>query len=746
MTDKKELKLYIDNGQVIDWATSKPIAASELHGMSKTFDLRVIGGDGADSQLATGIAIPTYRKSSWDYLNKSVKDFDDTNADIRDILKACELMYRFETVVGTVIDIFADFAITDFEITGVDKKAKALLDSLKLNINQDNFDSKYIMCMPQGLYYMAQEIISEWFIKGNVFPYIQWNKVKVEGLEGNYTIPSNMVLIDPQRVNIGNYKNKIGGRIIRVNEINSQNSAEIIDDGMRSSNNILEYNNILDGAKPMDHRDIYHIKRKSNSYRLWGNPYLSRVMTAVKAKRKLRALEDATIDGMINYLIIFKVGSPDKDSPFHKPQQSRLTAFSNLLKYPQASNMIVWPHDIETIVVGPEGKVLEFKEKYKEVDTDILRGLGAPMILIDGTGSATTSWPAIMAVAERLEKARYAVGSYFERLCRQTLKKNNMLEGNNPKIEWFKSNLRDDKSLKTLVLAFYDRGLLPIETALKESGYNYEDLTEKMKEEDRLNLDDLFKRRDVPFSPVSTSENPKRDGDQGRPTDNTNTTNTEVASRWTESIRDKMFADMAIYLKNACDDIVAKKMTNDAIDLTLYGAFIRMSEISAITTKVHYESMAGQINIGDIFYPMLTGWREKYLEKIKSFMQDELHKHLSRNKTAIKDVYIVDGILLEATKKIKLFTKEMMRNTDLAKELHDANKAGYLGAYIRTPEDTDCESCKTINGNWYQLENIFEMMPLHPHQRFKLDYTKSIPMGNKQDPVQVKVNNKSKVL
>lgn len=481
-----------------------------------------------EEQLATGIAIPTYRKRSWDYLN-GIKDFDELDEnDIYKYIEVSDKLYRFEPIIGTALDLFVDFAITDIELDTENEELKNIFNYLHTNINSPVYSNTFTFAYPSGLVPLMHEIGLEWFISGNVFPFSDWERTVVNGKE--YKLPVRIVNLNPRSIKIARNDSILGAETISynpgviykskkkgttTNNINNSSSG-----GVDTLSNILNQNK----ETPLDNKYVYHIKRRASSFKLWGIPFLTKVFSSIKTKRKLRYLDDSTIDGLVNYLVIFKVGSPDKDSPYHKVTPSRVAAFKALIENPQSSNMLVWPHDIDVLTVGPEGKVLDFADKYKTVDSDIIKSLGVPVSLLDGSGgNVNLAWVSVLALVERLETLRSNIENYVYYIIKQIAKANE-IKYDQLSIKWKPTNLRDEKTIKTLLLAFYDRGLLPKGTTLFQGGYNPENILEEKKKEFEDGIDKYFERPDIPFSPSpSNTTNIKRFGSDGRPVDTVNT-------------------------------------------------------------------------------------------------------------------------------------------------------------------------------------------------------------------------------
>jgi len=696
-----------DDGKLINTATGEPIDPSSV---IKTADIYITEASATSlNEMATGIAIPTYRTKSWDYL-KEVNDFKDVlESDIYKHIDVCNKLYRFEPIIGTSIDLFVDFSINSFKIVSDNEELNKIIEYLIENVNKFPSQSGYLFAYPSGLKALAKEIASEWFISGNVFPYTTWSSSKIDSR--SYKLPNKIINLNPLSIKIDRAKEFLGAVKLTYSETGYYADSS----GSRNNGTTINFNNeakytsnfntniVLNAnsERPLDHTKVYYITRKYSGFRLWGLPYLQKVFSAVMAKRKLRYLDDATIDGLVNYIIVFKVGSPDKDSPYHKVSANRLAALKNLLSNPQASNMIVWPHDIDVMTVGPDGKVLEFKERYDTVNKDIVMSLGVPSALLDGSGgNVNMTWVSILALVERLEEVRDAVGNYFTYLVGQVAKENK-LEFNTLKIKWGPSNLRDEKTIKTLLLAFYDRGLLPIETTLFHGNYDSDEMFQLMKDEKKKGIDKYFQRRDVPFSPINKG-NLTRVGDQGRPVDNTKV-NTKVNTSTTASIIIGKYKENILNEINTLyEDIKTIRKVDTKVEDKILGHFLRIKQISDIFLDMELKDYSlGNINENHLkeFYD----WKLGYLDKIRESVKSNLDENLSYIRKENVANFVVAGVFANCKKELEEFCDNTLYAVSLMELFNENISLGAKTFYILN------------NGDIleHDIKNIFNKLPFN---------------------------------
>lgn len=663
------------------------------------------------SNLATGIALPTYFKKSWDYL-KDVQDFKDVpDSDVYKQIDVCNKLYRFEPVIGTAIDLFVDFAISNVSIKTDNEELNKLINYLYDNLNKFPTNSDYIFAYPTGLKALIKEITSEWFISGNVFPLNEYFKRDIDGK--SYLLPLKTINLNPLAVKIEREPSRLGA--VKITYSNTGYYATTSDSNGTSininntnpsytSNDLMSMINKNSETK-LDHNYIYHIKRKYSGFKLWGIPYLTRTFTAVKAKRKLRYLDDATVDGLVNFLIIFKIGSDDPNSPYHKVSGSRLAAFEALIKNPQASNMIVWPHDIEIITAGPDGKVLDFKQRYEVVDRDIIRSLGAPPVLMDGTGGSSVSWLPILSLVERLEDVREATADYIRHFI-SVMAEKNKLEYNEIKIKWSPSNLRDEKTIKTLLLAFYDRGLLPIETTLEQANYDYKDALELKKKEKTEKVNQYFERPDIPFSPnkQQPNKNFNRQGDTGRPVDVTKTTNANniVIGTFIENVIKEF--------NNIYEDIKDVRKIDNKIEDKILAGFVRIKNISDVYINMEKATLKTQF---DKYQSSFDKWRFGYLDNIMNNLKSDLVNGLAYQRKEAVANFITAGVFSVSKDKLESYCKSIYNIFNLIDLFNTNINNNILYAYMMFQ---DKEAIKI------ELVDIFNRLPFENLETLKFKF------------------------
>lgn len=448
--------------------------------------------------IAIGVAVPKNHPASISYLSE-ISDFNDPSQDIYKQIELCRKLYTWEGIIGTVLDMYVDLSYGTMKVDGIkgNKKAQKLVEHLFRNVNKSGNN------VVTGLEYLLRSIALEFYICGNVFIYSKWSNVVIEELKGKYKLPMNITTLDPMIIDIPRESVQFGNKVIQIlrDRVFSDKFAtrEQKEKMMKHMPTKIRNRFGKDYAIELDPYYTYHIKRKGSMYGGWGIPYLTRSFSAIASKYRLRTLDNATIDGLINSITIFKIG--DKELP-ETWSQSRLMAFSRLIRNPAASMLFVWTWDIDVLHIGPSGDILNFSDRYKDADSDILYSLGAPAALMTGQGErAGDVWASILFLMERLEEERHHAKAFVEDMILKVFEQNN-ITGLIPTIRLIKPKVNKDE-IRNIVLGYYDRGLISKETADEEAGYDIVSETEKRTEEAK-EMDKVMVQPSLPY----TTNNP----------------------------------------------------------------------------------------------------------------------------------------------------------------------------------------------------------------------------------------------
>jgi hypothetical protein len=215
---------------------------------------------------------------------------------------------------------------------------------------------------------------------------------------------------------------------------------------------------------------MLHYKRDCS--RLWADPIIMPIMNDLRYKQVLRRLDISVAESIINPITIFKLGNT-KDG--FAPTQQQFTNLATLLKTPVATKTLVWSDLISVEQHIVDAKEVFTTEKYKEVDSDILAGLGVSQVLISGGagGGANSFGNAFLSVRtllERLEDGRQEFMKFLNVELDYVRKA--MGWKSSPIVTWDQMNLRDEAAEKRVIIELVDRKIISAESALDALGYD----------------------------------------------------------------------------------------------------------------------------------------------------------------------------------------------------------------------------------------------------------------------------------
>ena len=339
---------------------------------------------------------------------------------IKDKILQCRKAYENIGLIGNVIDIMTDFALEGFQITHQIPSAERLfnrwaekvdlystVEEILRGIFRDSnvpiitFDGKIQQSDIANLKNVLNRATGELFVDDTIatgeVPY-KFSIIDIQSLEaistdlfGNeqYSYTFDKTIID---------------NTLKSNSETTKNLLSVLQNGLSKEdwNSFKKY-----GVYPLDSYNMDILYYKKDSFSDWANPMLWRIIDDLKFKKTLRNMDISVAESITNSITIFKLGDSANGMV---PSATRLTKFANMLKNPSKAKQIVWD-DLVAIETDDKqvGKILG-EAKYKQVNNDILAGLGISEVLIGGEGgNYSNSFLSCRTLLERLETGREKV-------------------------------------------------------------------------------------------------------------------------------------------------------------------------------------------------------------------------------------------------------------------------------------------------------------------------------------------------
>lgn len=432
-------------------------------------------------------------------------------------------LYLYGGICSSALDLLITMANTNMMVVSDSPELNAIMENIQTFVNIMNDR------MLPGYKILNEHILSDYNVNGNSFPYIRWEYRKINNKE--YFVPSTITPLNPLGIQIQESKNGLSEFIYYQN---NYGNGEVSVNEKASGNQLLKKINMK------------RIARRGKSYFWWGIPYLTKSFEAIYRKSKIIKLDQAITDGIIGLITVFSL-SNQKDGTYAK--KADVEKFSQLLSAKDSSGplYIVWPGHVKTDIVGPDGQILKFDERYATVDRDIASSLAIPMFLLNGEskGSNSGSEISIKPLMETLRDSQMNIGQWWVWLAFNIAMQNNIKV---TKIEalWSNPNIEDVKGLITVVDNMRDRGLLSNTSANLKMGCSATIEEYLMREEaERKESDPKYvfgTPQDVPFQgQIGGNTKAGGDGRPSTPVEDSKKTVKKIKDAAKASMQDKIF-------------------------------------------------------------------------------------------------------------------------------------------------------------------------------------------------------------
>lgn len=241
-----------------------------------------------------------------------------------------------------------------------------------------------------------------------------------------------------------------------------------------------------------------HYKFRGQDYQRYSDPILCDCFDWIQRKKKLMEADMSVIDGIINMIYLFTVGTDE-----HPCEDSdELTALNSKLQSPSRTCSLVWNHRLKVEVISPDADALLDIDKYQICNDNIREGLGFEFKNTTQRGRRDID-KMVKIFCEVVLSDRADIIAHFERNLYERIAEENSL----PIAASIKPNrigLATDDLLKAFVGLFYDRGLPSRRTTMEIMGLDYEEEKELKKAEKSDEKDGVWDIPPLPFSRPQT--------------------------------------------------------------------------------------------------------------------------------------------------------------------------------------------------------------------------------------------------
>ena len=673
--------------------------------------------------LATGSVVPG--RSVGNTINDSlaIKQFTNIPDEFHDIIPIMRKYYENDGLFGTVIDILVQFTI-DGAIQNITKDKSA----------QEFFDA---IVETSNLKVATRWAVLDYYLNSNVFPYRTNTKQFKKSRIGKKVPLYEWTILNPDFVRVS------GSLLFNRNVISISPSDELIElikDANKKDIPQFMPASMVRAIKngddiELDPDNVFHIARNKQPYQRYAPVALKRVIKPLQVKEKYMQMDLSTANGIINQIVIFKLGS-DK---FPVLSDEPLKRFHKLLETPSKAYQLVWNHALEVDYIRSDPQALD-PAKYGPVNRELMFGFATPTSLIGGeTGSYGKDYIAVKGLVERLRWAREDLEAWIEREFRLIAEENNLKTWAKPKLG--SVNLEEERTFRQVLVNLFDHGVLSAETLLSESGFEFLTEVEKLKIEKKIKEQEGILLPQSPYQqpksqpgrPDDTQEDVPRDRRDPAPKPNgANASKISLGAQDSpfEEASENMYLNQLLLLyKNTREATLAglKKDDLEAIALALISFRGEMESIGTKSIKEMYDFQYS-VDMGldennkeyNRWLNQLVSWNTKYVDKL--FHDLRLKIDESIEKGGDNSEFFVDMVFEKELYRLQMFAREGIRKAKLFGSVASHLNLGYEYGRWVTSFRNSCPTCVERHNQVFPLDEIFQLLPAHNRCECEIEF------------------------
>ena len=507
---------------------------------STTSDIQWMVGE--DGFIHIAGVIPDNLRTGYDYLQQA-EEYDSVDrATRKQVINLSRKAVKYEGAVNTSIEALVEIpALGGWFIYCENEELNILLsywaknfgvigDESAIETGEDNVQRS------GGIELFALNMLWTLYRDGDTVITEQWDNVRVaEAGNKRRNLPVGYIEHDVAACEIPEAFYKMGKELIlcepdpKVQELlegggETELDKKLIDQIPDSVKEAYKQLDKYDGKLLLPPEFTTHFSRKADNRSPWGIPYVVKAFPALSYKHRLRDLDNATIEGMIQRIWIVKVGIDDANSPLHIPDNDRVMLAIGMFKQLQTQNFAVWGGpDLETEEFGSsENNVLSLTDRYKSADDDIRVALGVPKILTSGEGSGSSKdFSVYIKVLSQMERYHIMLKNWIDHKLRQIAIENGYKD-QFPQFFWMMLKTQDREKAKNLFTKLWEDNLIGRRMSLNYLGLPSRMIIRDQQREKEEGLKDTIDPNPIPFTgPKDRQDVPDGDGDspESKPSD-----------------------------------------------------------------------------------------------------------------------------------------------------------------------------------------------------------------------------------
>ncbi|MHA1949604.1 MAG: hypothetical protein ACW99G_07970 [Candidatus Thorarchaeota archaeon] len=437
------------------------------------------------------------------------------------LVNACRFFYRYDSLVATVINKITEIGINKIEY-----------DKASLNENEKKVMDNLVPRLMQ----FAEQLSMEYLISGLVVPEIKYAAVTKKELDEwkikryeTLTLPVYMWLRDPTTIKINDalgmeepsYFYKIPEDLVYFIKTEGKYKDGTKDEELYKEI-VARYPEFVEAVRNNEKYILLEndliFRRKVVTDSPYPTPYLTPALEPLKHKRNLRRMDYSIASRVISAIQLFRLGNDD--FPVTEDQEEIFDDLKQQMYWRYSQNddierifQLFANHTLEIDWVLPPVEALLDETKYREVNDDIIFGLGFPRILITGetsrSGTSNAEY-ATMSPVRTMDKIRDKVLYVLNDIVYNIFEKNKFR--GKTKLKFAPINLVSFNELVEGLTKLYESGNLSRDSYAKAFDYDIdEELELRKQEQDKIEELGIETSAPVPFSPP-----PQQGGNQSQ--------------------------------------------------------------------------------------------------------------------------------------------------------------------------------------------------------------------------------------
>jgi len=392
---------------------------------------------------------------------------------------------------SAIKNVLVPFSVTDWKLQGSSQKAKEFFNQY--------FEEIAINDLLYGIFY-------DLYLYGNVFLYRHEN--------GYIQIlpPHRIIIQDIAMPNEPVLAFKVPSRDLSTSTINEKfvktlekkyesYPPEIVE-GIRNRQSIVQ----------LDPTRCYTIQNQKSWWEKYSMPLGISLLPLFSKKNLISDAETAELSNIKKSILHVTVGN-EKTRP--RPNTTELTqvgqAFIDALN---GANLAITTWDVEANWKYVDSKEFSnsIKEKYAQVNSQILSGLGLASVIVtgDATGSSFAAAQVNTAVASRrIMQNVKNVAQFFKKIMKAAAGEQRIADGRIPDMVFEKVDLQTNEAAMEEIMGLFEKGLIGYRTVFENVGLDYQQERDRKEQEEKDGDSEIFL---PPVNPNTLSSNPDDEG------------------------------------------------------------------------------------------------------------------------------------------------------------------------------------------------------------------------------------------